>query len=132
MYTISRIRLRDRTGQHNFIFIDCLGAANVRHWSLTKFKSSAGWRIKQQIYSKLFFRTKNQDTIMHFNVISKTHIAVFLRESTVQYYVFASLLSLPAEIWNFVKLTSNSFTFISGLLCRLPMFFIGSYRSQFL
>ena len=34
-----------------------------------------GWRIKQQIFGK-YFCVKNQDTIIHFNVISKTCIVV--------------------------------------------------------
>ena len=32
-----------------------------------------------------FFSCKNQGTIIHFNVISKIHIAVFLCESTIEF-----------------------------------------------
>ena len=39
------------------------------HLRLAKFKGLAGWRIKQQIYSKLYIRVKNQDMITHFSVI---------------------------------------------------------------
>ena len=48
--------------------------------SLAKSKSLAGWRITQQMYSKLYFRAKNRQ---HFNVKSKICIVVFLFESTI-------------------------------------------------
>ena len=61
---------------------------------LAKFKSLAGWQL-------IVFSCKNQGTITHFIVISKTHIAVFLYELQYNVCLFASLLSLPVEFWNF-------------------------------
>ena len=42
---------------------------------------------KQQTYGKLYFRKKNQGTILHFNVIiSETHCCITCAK--IQYYVY--------------------------------------------
>ena len=55
--------------------------------SLAKFKSLAGWLNRLPIQTTnvqlIVFSCKNQGTIVHFDIILKTHIAVFLCESTI-------------------------------------------------